>query len=900
MKELDDELENKTEQLDLYEEIKKVNDLQTKKEKDEASEKLKDKVRKAFSFQKPFYVDKETLFKVAGVTNIDENGIETREEWSKKAYADCGFHTEGLPRNFSIFIVFLTGQKNLSIEEAARITSKSENFDQYLKEYKQALIDHPVEKTENNNLSDKQIEENSKFWAKMFMNSSQKLAEYTLPDMTSELDEEKKLEVGFIFSAAIDVVQEFEGLSSGKRSQYVNAAAGGDNKLNDAMKPWNYIRLLSNSYNATSYGSSLFNGFQTTEGNINPASINTKLTDVANSRAHFESVAKSINNKKIKEAAYSNANELERLSSIYMQTAESQFKQKKADAKDAIDYLAGKNTKFIEDREKNNAQVKEVGYKYLNSALNLGIARDIISAFNIYTKTTDLDYKNGSLASINDKSLSNEKKYELLSKDNNVSSLISKSIAKLGNSSSETADFNKLCGHSNYLDYIKIDDKTPEQLWGDKYNDVTDASKKNYLLQCEVANQILNGGKTVLLDIYIVEPKTGEIKQIDPVPLARNKFAVEKMLPFYQELFSLENSLTETYQALINTQSNKEANTSKNAPKEGSKEYQNMLNSLKNCIDSVKAMDWKEIQSSIKEFKKNSKIYRNTHDNRLFKGRSKNKGKVRLDISKKYADSNLTIEFEKLRELKKYIKLPDPECYDSSINYNLKFNWEDITNQSRYRGTNISKDNIAGYESILKTKTLDDANKRAELKGYLNESIKSLTSQAQKAAVVVNNLDGIDWTGKKVSMTDVIKAAKKVVKKQYYDIISTAGLKKNNFTLDDISLYMKSPMFKKEITSSVDALINDDKFIKCVQNNPKDYMKKWKAIDDKRTNKLHNFLAETDEHYQAVSKKCGDPLETYIKYQLQQKGMIASDYNPAKKANANNIDTNKQIGPMGK
>ena len=95
----------------------------------------------------------------------------------------------------------------------------------------------------------------------------------------------------------------------------------------------------------------------------------------------------------------------------------------------------------------------------------------------------------------------------------------------------------KKAGVNDPLTLIKIDGKTPEELWGDKYKDFSAQDKKE-ILRLEVVNAVLQGDKRVSVDNFVIT-ENDELVPGKPYIIVESDYNLERTKDFLREVDDL-------------------------------------------------------------------------------------------------------------------------------------------------------------------------------------------------------------------------------------------------------------------------------------------------------------------------------------------------------------------------
>ncbi len=135
-----------------------------------------------------------------------------------------------------------------------------------------------------------------------------------------------------------------------------------------------------------------------------------------------------------------------------------------------------------------------------------------------------------------------------------------------------------------------FDGKTAMELWGDKYADVEDPVEKETLLEAEILKKIATGDSKISMKMWEVS-EDGEFVPAEPATVLEKKEKLEDILELgvcYKK--ALQEALREfmiQQDALIATQKNPRANQNGSEEKEGSETYQAICTALDQVIKDI-------------------------------------------------------------------------------------------------------------------------------------------------------------------------------------------------------------------------------------------------------------------------------------------------------------------------
>ncbi|MBR3039298.1 MAG: hypothetical protein IKI20_01390 [Lachnospiraceae bacterium] len=193
----------------------------------------------------------------------------------------------------------------------------------------------------------------------------------------------------------------------------------------------------------------------------------------------------------------------------------------------------------------------------------------------------------------------------------------------------------------NASDTIRIDGKSPQEIWGEKYASITDPDLKEEYLRAEILKEMVLGRHTIEMRNFMLQ---GEELVEAPRQLIRP--ANEKLTELCDAVHVYEAGREDILRELNTlksrfavTQLNPDANFTTGAPKEGNtEEYKELTKYLNNLIqilsdEKENVCDKKTILEQFDNFLEAAQEYEKTHTG-LFVGRWGTHAKERVGISK--------------------------------------------------------------------------------------------------------------------------------------------------------------------------------------------------------------------------------------------------------------------------
>ena len=214
-------------------------------------------------------------------------------------------------------------------------------------------------------------------------------------------------------------------------------------------------------------------------------------------------------------------------------------------------------------------------------------------------------------------------------------------IADTGNGlfNTERAEVCKALG-INLSDTVRIGGKSPEELWGAKYPDVTDTEIREQIYRLEILKAIAKGNQDITVRNWKIEnDKLIEAAPANIFPKRETMKELCDAVHVYEAGKAvLQHELNDIKAVLVNTQRNPLANFADNeAPEGNTQEYKNMTAGLKQLLGNLnddangeKNITVQNILDSFDYAIESAKEYECTHQ-----GNKVGNAKIRVDASKK-------------------------------------------------------------------------------------------------------------------------------------------------------------------------------------------------------------------------------------------------------------------------
>ena len=780
-------------------------------------------------------------------------------------FEKAGFHRNGDNRQYSVFLTWLMGAKGLSIEEAMNLGPDNPDFQNYVNDFTRFLVDHPVK-----GVSTEDSRKNTKAWTELYLKCAKKINDFKFPDIDYSDPEQVAQHsdiLGFISYIQIDMTQEFEMLTADERKEYAEEAAGGSQQLREGMAPWYALETialnLKHSYIPEKFNSNVIDSMKRNNyGNLLP---------IINSRLGLKEFGKKFAGKTLKE--YSNealkANQNKELYKAHLTATQARLSKSPYKKEEMLDYLMGYSKDIEKTYESTYARAINEAREYVNSGEIQAGAKELQRQVHLYSEQIRSNPETNMIAYVFG-DLNDPKPEEMLKtlksdQCKDLNHLLVDGFEKLTNYSIVSVDFMKAAGIKDPLSIIKINGKTAEELWGSKYSKVSKEDKE-YLLKAEIVREMIYGNSKITVDVYAID-KNDQMVQTKPFTLAESNQGIVQTFPFFRAVNNLHEKLDTELKTLLETQDDPEKNIVNGKGTEGSAEYRAMLEALKKCVECTDLTKntggMKELGEAMSNLKKASAKYYKSHTSSLFKGYTKNKGKVRVNSDNTFKGDFLTTEYGMLKELYALTDIEPSELMHRPFETTkFKEGFEKMQEMCKSRGTTLGMDRV-NAPNHLADKIFEFSDRKKNLRYEVLEASKGLRTQTEKATKVINNMDM--WKGK-----DAIGYAKKIVKDEFFKFIKDASAK-SDITLDELETAIMDESFADKFHAKVDSVLNDQKFLSLLEKDPATCIAKYKAIQKTRNENYHSFMKENSEAYNALSLKYADPTICEFKWTQAEK-----------------------------
>ena len=500
----------------------------------------------------------------------------------------------------SDFSFYLMGVKGLSFEEAARMNRNHPDYERNVKDFIAFVKNHPISEANPGDpaLTPAKRRENIKAWTDLFLKANEKIMAFKLPDIDYSDPKQVALhqrELSHLSLISMDYYQEVGELINSPYSADIRLAAGGFEKLQAArssMSPLNGIAFgLKKAYfdNPTQMPVAV---------NIRTAAIN---------RALLKDLSNDIKGKEYKEI-YKNANRIVGKTSIFIGSPNDAMRvtDPNLSTDKAIEYLQGKNNDF--ENSFLAGQPERIN-QFCNQT-NL-------------IKGSDAAFRFAERNNLNEYRPIRQQLNTIFAQNQNANQLYNTFIANedrtLLNAAIKTfhafeGDVEKRIKRNTYgvslLDTIRIDGKTPGELWGDKYNFVEKPEEKQTMYAIEILKEFYTGKKPITMDSFSLDAN-GNVNKSGCVYLAKDLATIQRGHGLLNYISKLHNDLSAMKQKLTNA--DRRASRADRNRLRANNQYNEMMTALDRCIDASdvnnnnKSVD--DFYAALQKFREKAETY---------------------------------------------------------------------------------------------------------------------------------------------------------------------------------------------------------------------------------------------------------------------------------------------------
>ncbi len=465
--------------------------------------------------------------------------------------------------NSSTFRFYLMAKKGLSVQDAMKYGPDSEGFENDFKEFEQFLKDHPIKDTETKKLSDEERDQNTKEWLDVFGKASDKFAEYKIPDIdynNPEAVEPYRNEFLFLSPLITDLEQQVEPFLSAAAPS-LSRLKGEEVKLKAKMKPAQEIRKFSSAF-AT--GNTLPEALL--RGNPKAAAKTTAVQKIvfANEVApkYKGKTGKELGSDVTVKSLYDGIAQLRMVQEAnthdqitfdnakeYLQSGGGNLKdvvldhyqtllattRKESANQEQISHGQSVFVSKVQSEIADNPHYKGVLRDLFNSGLS---GEDILAKFKVEEDRAvenDLDV-------LFDHELSEQMAQRQADRDYLIEK-VDFCFRKLFVDNGQV-DYYRLAGVDNPLGTIRVNGKTAEELWGEKYKNIENPADKELLYKLEIINAMVNTIAHVTMDHYMINDND-QIVPNGTIDLCDDRLHMERKKSFLREVETLGTKMRE-------------------------------------------------------------------------------------------------------------------------------------------------------------------------------------------------------------------------------------------------------------------------------------------------------------------------------------------------------------------
>ena len=500
----------------------------------------------------------------------------------------------------SIFMFYCMGKKNMSVEEAVRLThahDMDENGN-YIdedahknalaieKDFVQFVKDYPMEPGEGIPLTKQQAEQGAKEWVELYAGFYGKIKEFRWPDIDYSDPNQVKdhFEVLYALQNLLgDGYQEVSRFTTGiEYNKYVNIGRVAETVMGSEENFWKMHQFFSDMQCVVS------NGFRF--GYSNPLK-NKRIAELADKticRAKAGKFMSTYAGKTIGQAYEENvfktyAGMTEFGEAINLVTGHYTYTRpdiQPLNPAHVVQYLFNQNKNELlewEEQYAPNLIQDEFNRIYPGNALEL---------WTHYRSNKLNDDIRSSILSVDDRPES------MIAYLNNPSAVGEKSgkdvilgeVMKLVSATQREIYYRLGLKES---DLFLVNGKTAEQLWGRKYANVNDPVLKENLYRAEIVKAVVGGKDTISVKAFSVSLKDKSFRMIDPVTVMLPRVQMEKMVDNYFSYRMQKDNLLSQLEEIKTNLTGLQKDDSSFGAGDVSDEYLDLANALNGAIGAM-------------------------------------------------------------------------------------------------------------------------------------------------------------------------------------------------------------------------------------------------------------------------------------------------------------------------
>lgn len=487
-------------------------------------------------------------------------------------FSNAGLNMDRESTHASDFTFYLMGVKGMSLEEAARMSREHPAYDRNIKEFIAFVKSHPVKQANEGDpeLTPAKRRENIKAWTDLFLNAYDKFKEYRLPDIDYSDPKQIALhqrELTHIAKVGMDYFQEVGEFMKTPYAGEIRLAAGDFEKLQGARAAMSMLNPLATGLNF---------GFINDPVNMPP--VAPAIRTAAVSRALLKDVSDDLKGKSIADL-YKNANQVApKLNMLLNAPALSAKVENEALNTDkAIEYLRGQNKDYENtilsgQQARINDWYNQINSVSADSANRFFAEKNNEPAYQaVRSQLYTIFMQNQDAHTLYNTFIANEDK-TLLNGAMGVFQAFDKT--------NEERMLRDVYGIS-LLDAIRIDGRTPQELWGDKYNFIDNAAERQSMYAIEILKEYYTGKKPITIDTFSFN-QNGEVYKSNCVQIGKDPLTIQRANGILNEVSKLHTELTAMKQKL--TAADRRASAADRGRLRENEKYNEMMTALDECI----------------------------------------------------------------------------------------------------------------------------------------------------------------------------------------------------------------------------------------------------------------------------------------------------------------------------
>ncbi len=770
------------------------------------SQKRYEAIRKDFHMAKPLPEDQKTS---ALHKRLNPTG-------QSKSFENVGIKSDRVKTQANMFRLYLMAVKGLDFDAAWNMLEGHQDYEKNITDFLEFVEKHPIK---GEGLDEKKAVQNAVEWAKIYTGAAEKMKNYKVPDIDysdpQQLEKENE-KLQRIMSSAMDFGQEYEALMDTGHADAIKEALGEEYLQEQTAvfyKAQPFFTLYNLGYNIPGF-----------KPGIPQVKVPDYVNDMAVNRVLLQEQGEKLRGKTFGEAFSLDMDP----ESIAYSTKSAKMRNEVLIHKETygmatgITYLRGQNKLFQDGLIGHDEEFKEQARLDFNQTQydNVRVFGNTVDSEKAkYGKHFQDIFSGGKSGEEIAQILSNPKAEE---KKDAVLSSVNTCFKRFA--ADHQISYYRLLGKKPY-EVFRVDGKTAEKRWGEKYASVQDPKLKETLYKAEILNAAMHGKCDVTIDMYTMNKKLSPRENI-PGRVTGSRHMLAKEKAFYDEVTELRKKLMEMKGRLAQTQEDPEANFGKNAGFEGSKYYQDMTVALQTCIEKTdltkSANNMNDLKAALTRFKKASAKYVSERDNLthawLRDGRrrlAEAKGGVKL----------ATDSLELFDQMSKDLVVAGPHNCGNPREFSFKNQIEQFEKNCKRSGLDggskdLSADEITGQRDNAMTAV----RRRRALK-------KKITEMSQDAVTTGEKLDY------SIGTETMMQKARNYYKAFYFDQINKAS----EVELNQMNHDFNSREFNLKFHQDAEKLSESPLFRKCVRERPESYIQtyhaNWMKADKKQLKK---------------------------------------------------------------